>query len=313
MTATVHGRERAPRRLSHRAQQLGRRAQRLIYGDAPKQPLSLTTLASVWASLAVSALTFWFVLYALLLSGFQQNRDNSVLYSQLREQLSGATTPIGGIITPGTPIALLESGHGGLGKLVVVEGTAPTDLRGGPGHVRSTPLPGQAGVSVLYGRSITYGGPFADIGQFKAGQTLGVTTGQGQFTYVVDRVRRAGDPLPPPPADGVGRLMLETTSGRGLSPTSLLYVDATLKGKAVDAPSGRLDATPANERAMAVDYTGMINLVLWLQALLVIGVVVVWARVRWGLPQAWLIGLPLLIAVLWGTTGNVMMMLPNLL
>jgi sortase A len=306
MTATAHGRATVPQRLSHRAQHL-------IYGDAPKQPLSLSTLASVWASLAVSALTFWFVLYALLLSGFQQSRDNSVLYSQLREQLSGATTPIGGIITPGTPIALLESGHGGLGKLVVVEGTAPTDLRSGPGHVRNTPLPGQAGVSVLFGRSITYGGPFGGISQFKPGQTLGVTTGQGQFTYVVDRVRRAGDPLPPPLAVGAGRLMLETTSGRGLSPTSLFYVDATLKGKAVDAPSGRLDVTPANERAMAVDYTGMIKLVLWLQALLVIGVLVVWARVRWGLPQAWLTGLPLLIAVLWGTTGNVMMMLPNLL
>jgi sortase A len=328
MTASAHGRRRGRNRpdglgpvgfrfdrlrSGHSSKQGFRpRLSHAFYGDAPKRPLSLSELASVWTLLAISALTAWFVLYAMLLSGFQQNRNNSVLYSQLREGLSGATTPIGGIIAPGTPIALLESANGGIGKLVVVEGTSPSDLRNGPGHLRDTPLPGQVGVSVLYGRSLTYGGPFGHVTGFRAGQTIGVTTGQGQFTYVVDRVRRAGDPLPTPLATGGSRLLLETTSGRGLSATSLVYVDATLKGSAVQAPSGRLAATPTNERAMAVDHTGLIKLVLWLQALLLLGVLIVWARARWGLAQAWMVGLPSLIAVLWGTTGNVMMMLPNL-
>jgi sortase A len=39
---------------------------------------------------------------------------------------------------------------------------------------------------------------------------------------------------------------------------------------------------------------------------------VVWARARWGTGQAWLIGLPLMLAVLWGSSGNVLMLLPNL-
>ncbi|NHA00350.1 hypothetical protein G5V59_10155 [Nocardioides sp. W3-2-3] len=46
---------------------------------------------------------------------------------------------------------------------VVVEGTAPGDLFAGPGHLRSTVLPGQAGTSLVYGRAATYGGPFGRL------------------------------------------------------------------------------------------------------------------------------------------------------
>lgn len=285
----------------------------LIRPAGPVVPLSPATIASIWTMAALSALAAWFVLYTVLFSGLQESRNNSVLYSQLRESLSGATTPIGGVIKPGTPIALIDAPGTSLGRLVVVEGTAPTDLRNGPGHRRDTPLPGQPGVSVLYGRSVSYGGPFGGIAKLRAGQRFTITTGQGQFSYTVDRVRHAGDPLPLPMAAGSSRLMLETSTGIGLNPTSTVFLDASLDGKPVGAPDGRLTAVPQVEQAMATDSSGLIKLVLWIQLLLVVAVIVVWSRARWGAAQSWLIGLPMVFAVLWGATGNVLMLLPNLL
>ncbi|MDQ1733071.1 MAG: sortase [Pseudonocardiales bacterium] len=285
---------------------------KLLYGDGPIAPLSLPVVSAVWTAAALSALAAWFVLYAVVLSGLQQDRNNSVLYPQLREGLSGATTPIGGAIAPGTPIALVSAPVAGLSDVVVVEGTAPTDLRNGPGHRRDTPLPGQAGVSVLFGRSRTYGAPFKHIAAMQKGQSLTVTTGQGSFTYRVIGVRRAGDPLPTPLAAGGSRLMLETSTSTGLSSSNTVFVDAELKGASVAAPPGRLTGIPRNEQAMGNDTSGLIKLVLWAQALLLAMVAVVWAKARWGIGQAWLVGLPLILAVLWGATGNVLMLLPNL-
>ncbi len=289
------------------------RVKRLILTDKPAPPLSSPMLTTVWTMLAVSALAAWLLCYAVVLSGLQENRNNSVLYSKLREGLSGATTPIGGVIKPGTPIALIEAPGTALGKLVIVEGTAPSDLRNGPGHRRDTPLPGQPGVSILFGRSITYGGPFGEIGHFKTGQRLSITTGQGTFVYTVDRVRHAGDPLPTALPDGASRLLLETSTGLGFSSAHPLFVDATLTGKPVAAPDGRLSAVPAVEKAMASDTSGLIKLVLWVQLLLVVAAIVVWARARWGAAQSWLIGVPMILAALWGASGNIMMLLPNLL
>ena len=49
--------------------------------------------------------------------------------------------------------------------MVVVEGTTPGEPDAGPGHLRDTPLPGQAGVSVVFGRRATFGAPFASLPQ----------------------------------------------------------------------------------------------------------------------------------------------------
>jgi sortase A len=53
-------------------------------------------------------------------------------------------------------------------------------------------------------------------------------------------------------------------------------------------------------------------LVLWLQ-LLALGVVgIVLARLRWGAWQAWIVGLPVVIAALWGASSSAWLLLPNL-
>lgn len=275
-------------------------------------PMPAAARAAIWATVAVSVLAMWLLLYAFVFSALQQHRTNTVLYATLRQQLSEATAPVGGVIEPGTPVALLEAPVAGLSDSVVVEGTAPGDLRGGPGHLRSSPLPGQAGVAVLFGRSATFGAPFKHITGLRPGNVITVTTAQGRFEYRVDRVRRPGDPVPSQLEPGAGRLLLETSSGSSWSPTGTVYVDATLRGTAQPTPPGRPRAVPAFERAMHADTSVTLPLVLWLQALVLVAVGIVWARARWGAWQAWIVGVPLLVAILWGSSSTALMLIPNL-
>lgn len=280
--------------------------------QTPPQPIPPGVLATTWVLVTISLLAAWFLLYATVLSGLEQHRDNSMLYKEFRQNLAEATVPIAQPIAPSTPIALLQLPAAGIPDEVVVEGTAPTDLEKGVGHVRSTPLPGQPGVSVLYGRSITYGAPFGDIGGLAPGTTFSVTTGQGTFKYTVDRVRHLGDPLPPVlPANASG-LVLETSTGSMFSPSDPLFVDATLQGKTVGAAGPPLAAVPSSEQAFGTDHSHLPQLILWLQGLLIAVLLTVWAALRWGRWHAWLIGIPLILAALWGVTSNVMSLLPNL-
>lgn len=283
----------------------------------PRRPLSQGTVGVLWTLLSLGLLAVWFVSYAVLFSDIEQGAAQRQLYAEFREQLANATAPLGGPIERGSPVALMQAPTLGLTDQIVVEGTAAAQTALGPGHRSNTPLPGQVGVSVLYGRGVSFGAPFAQLGDQYKGEQITMTTAQGEFVYSVTDVRRAGDPLPKLLADGQSRLTLVSveTSGvfQGFAADSTVYLDATLIGKTVDSPAGRPTAVAVGEEIMAGDKTALMPLVLWLQALLVVSVAVVWARVRWGGWQTWVVGVPVVVAVLWGTTGTVFLLLPNLL
>lgn len=266
--------------------------------------------------LTVAVIALWAVAYLVVISPVQHDRAQQVLYSTFREQVAAATAPIGGLVPPGAPVALLEIPGLGL-REVVVAGTASGDLMTGPGHRRDTALPGQVGVSVLYGRASMFGAPFAQLTALRAGDQITVVTGQGVFDYRVDGVRRTGDPLLPPPEPDTSRLTLVTAEGDGrlaaIAADETVYVDATLLGEAQPAPSGRPAIIPPEEKAMTGDAGALIPLVLWLQALAVAGAGFVWARARWGRWQPWMIGVPLVLALAWVATENAARLLPNLL
>ncbi len=267
----------------------------------------------MWTALGISLLTAWFVLYALVLSGIQQHRDNAVLYSRLREGLSGATTPIGGDIASSTPIAAMTFPALGMTNGVIVEGTGPRDLAHGVGHRRDTPLPGQPGVSILYGRSLTFGAPFKGLAGVRRGARISVTTGEGSFTYLVEGVRHIGDPLPAPLAAGGSRLLLESSAGSALAPTAPVLLDAVLSGKSLPSAGTPQVTLPPPEQAFGTDTGVLPSLVFWLQGLVLALSATVWAALRWGRGQAWLVGLPLIVATLWGVSSTLMMLLPNLI
>jgi sortase A len=268
------------------------------------------------AFLVIGLATTWVLGYEVVLSGFEANHAQHRLYRELRTELALGTVPTGAPIDAGKPVALLDVPRAGIDHLVVVEGTSATELQQGPGHQRGTVLPGQHGVSVLLGRSLSYGGPFGGVDRLRTGDRITVTTSQGRFRYEVTGARRRGDPAPEAPAADSGRLTLVTALagnrlGR-LAPTDPVFVDAILVGKAA-APGPESTAVKDEKPLQHRASTGTLaELVLALQLLVAALAGVSWARSRWSSLAAWLAGAPVVLAALWLASSLAFRLLPNL-
>jgi len=291
-----------------------RRRGRVARQPLPPLPVWRWILSIVW--LLVTVLALWSAAYISFISGLQHTRVQHELYATFRGQAAQAFVPFGGVIKPGMAVAVISIPKADLKDEVIVEGTSSAQLRSGPGHLRSTAMPGQPGVSVLYGRSVAYGGPFKNIPSLKAGQKISVTTGQGQFSYLVTDVRRQGDLIPALPTGG-SRLTLATSQASGWrsgwAPNEAVFVDATLQGDSQPAPGGRLTTVASTDGLMGRQSGPLttMSLVLWLQLLVVVGCAIAWAQARWGRLQTWLVGAPIFLAVLWGTSNTAILLLPN--
>ncbi|MEO6605423.1 MAG: sortase [Aeromicrobium sp.] len=274
-------------------------------------------MAVVSTSMTVfSIVALWFVAHTLFLGALEQGRAQDRLYGEFRSQLAAATAPTGGIIRPGAPVALLSIP--GLGfEQVVSEGTSSGVLLAGPGHRRDTVLPGQVGVSVIYGRASTFGKPFANLVSSGASKTMTVVTGQGKTTYTLGEVRRAGDPMLPPPAATESRITLVSAEGSGrlgaLAPSEVVYIDATSVGTVFTPPGGRLNAISPAETPMASDTSVMPSLALCLGALALVTVGAIYSRDKFGTVRTWVIATPIVLALGWMTSDLTMYLLPNLL
>jgi sortase A len=267
---------------------------------------------AIGALIILGALAVWLAFYALVLSGFEASRAQTIKYSQIREQLGLMTAPLGGAIQPGTPVAIISAPGIGVQDLVVSEGTSSGDLMSGAGHRRDTVLPGQSGVSVIYARGTMFGAYFSDLASAKVGSDISVTTGQGEFVYRISGVRVAGDPLPSPLSPGAGRLTLVSSTG-GLAPSGVIYVDAALSGEAQPSVIGRPSSVPKAETAMQGDPSALFSLAVRLPLLIAALVFSLWLRTRWGAWQTWIVCVPLVMASLWLVSEAVVQLMPNLL
>lgn len=267
----------------------------------------------------VAVLALSFLVEVIVLGTLQHDRDQVRLTGEFRSELANAIAPVspfgedGKPLPAGTPVAIVEIPKLRL-REAVVEGTSSATLMSGPGHRRDTPLPGQAGTSVIAGRRATYGGPFRSLDQMAIGDKITVTTGQGQNVFAVLGLRRSGDPLPPAVTSNQGRLTLVTTAGPVLAPIDLLRVDAALvsatQPTSAQLPSRELSAA---EALMAGDRSALLGIFEWSVLLFACALATVWVRVNTGLRQAWLIGLPVLGPLCLFTFDKVAILLPNLL
>lgn len=267
-------------------------------------PLLATSL------LLLGVLLLGFVLHLAVVGAVVHARAQGLGYAELREDLANATAPVGPT-EPGRPVALLEVPGTSL-REVVREGTTATVLQSGPGHRRDSVLPGQAGTSVLFGRQAAFGAPFRGLADLRPGQQVAVTSGLGRAVFEVTGLRRAGDPAPAPLAAGEGRLTLVTADGTPFAPSGVLRVDARLIGTAFPGAAPAV-ALEERERALQGDPGALVPLLLLAQGLLLAACGVAWARTRWGARQAWVAGVPVLLALGLGTAHAASALLPNLL
>lgn len=270
-------------------------------------------------SLAILAtLCLGFVMTLSVFGTLKAQRDQRTAYDDYRFDLANGTAPVsqtdenGVLLAPGTSVAILEIPKLGL-QQVVAEGTTSGILMSGPGHRRDTVLPGQQGVSVVYGRRAAFGGPFRDLGDLRVGDEIKALTGQAESSYRVVAVRREGDVLPP--AAQKGRLVLLTADGRPWLPDGVIAVDADLQTDAqpADAKVVTAGSLAKAELPMQADPASWVALLLWSQALLIAAVAVVFAWARWGRWEAWLLGIPVVLAVAIGAFSQAAQLLPNLL
>ena len=283
-------------------------------------PSSNNSIAVIRVLYAFSGLMIWAVLYALVFGALQETRSQAVMYAKFRQELApgaaGAAAPIGAPITRGTPVAILEIPRIGL-RDVVVEGTSSGDLLKGPGHRADSPLPGEAGVSVVYGRAATFGAPFSRLEKLQPGDPITVVDGAGTFRYTVLDVRRTGSPLPQPIGATGSRLTLGSAAAHGwrsvLAPSAPIYVDADMQGTASAEPGGRPGSVPGGDKLMGVDTGALNSLVHWLALLGLTVAAAAWAFARWGRWQTWIVAAPTVGAALWLVSETAMRLLPNAL
>ena len=149
----------------------------------------------VWAGLLLLGL----VAYQLWGTGLETQRAQNRLEREFEELLAestgttvapeldtttGVAPPVTAPNRPNKALALIRIPSAGVSD-IVVDGVSASALRQGPGHVPDTPLPGRPGNSAIAGHRSSYGAPFGDLDRVEEGDTVEITTVEGQFVYTV--------------------------------------------------------------------------------------------------------------------------------
>ena len=279
------------------------------------------TVVLAGASLCIAAaLLLGFVINLAVLGSLTQHRDQKVAFDALRVQLAKGTAAVspkgvdGRLLPLGTPMAILSIPSLGV-KQVVFEGTTSRVLTHGPGHQRSSVLPGQAGSSVVMARRAAFGGPFAGLPNIRKGARIQTTTGQGAATYTVVNVLEGARAATGTADLPENRLTLITAGGLPFVASGVVRVEAVLQGTPQPAPPAAIadSALPAAEAALAGDSSAWVGLVFWLQALILASVGVIWLWLRWGRRQAWVIAVPVVLLLAMCAMNQAALLLPNVL
>jgi sortase A len=179
-----------------------------------------------------------------------------------------------------------------------VQGIGSDQTKMGPGHDPATPSPGQAGNAVVIGRRTTYGAPFRNLDALRAGDSIIVTTRQGQFLYTVVSSQTAplGDTKVVAPSTDARMSLI--TSDPPYHPGHELVVTAKMQGQGLQAPAA-LPLRPLDERpGRSTNLNGWGSILLWgeLLAASLAGTIYLYRR-RWNLAVTYLLTTPVLITL----------------
>lgn len=92
-------------------------------------------------------------------------------------------------VAAGESFAFISIPEIGLEDVVMYEGVDRETLKKGPGHMVTTPLPGQPGNAVISGHRTTHGRPFFDVDLLEVGDRVEVETEIGTHVYEIREIQ----------------------------------------------------------------------------------------------------------------------------
>ncbi|MFE9448810.1 class E sortase [Streptomyces sp. NPDC006739] len=185
--------------------------------------------------ITVGALMVLFVAYVLFWTGVRADSAMSDQIDQLHQQwsrASGTHRPAGPTVAPagpaqpasyhyGKPFAIMYIPRLGFTwNKPVLEGTGTDVLKKGLAHYARTAGLGQVGNFAVAGHRRTYGDPFKDFPELRAGDAIVLTDGTSWFTYRIDKGPYKTVPTDVEVIDPVPRTSGYTRPGRYLTLTT---------------------------------------------------------------------------------------------
>ena len=146
--------------------------------------------------IGVGLLMFLFVGYQLWGTAIQEAQSQNKLENTFKDMIREISieNPVAGIanttqepifVNRGDGVFLIQMPTINVAKYVVA-GVETADLKKGPGHYPSTPLPGELGNSAIAGHRTTYGEPFRHLDDLEIGDPIIITDLFNRtFTYSV--------------------------------------------------------------------------------------------------------------------------------
>ena len=238
-----------------------------------------------------------FLFYVYLFSALTGARgQNELLHSLIGNKKAVFSLATDHLPNDGQPVAIMTIPSIGLHQAVVL-GTSPADLQKGPGLVSSnglSGLPGEQGTAIVAGKRVSFGGPFAKLGNLVIGDQIKVVDGGGSFEFTVTGISTVTDGPVTVPESGTSWLVLVTSNSAWL-PSGRLVVTA------------RIDGTPATQAASSTtsyslpdlggDPSAGILAALWALGFLGVLLGMAFAIRRWRqVWVTWLLAAPLLLA-----------------
>ncbi len=264
-----------------------------------------------WILVGVGAFIVLFAMYEFFLSGLTHSRAQRDRLRDFKDVITSGVGTLPSWSPPlGSPMGTLQIPAIGMQE-VVVQGTTPDLLKGGPGHLRTSSLPGHVGNSVIDGRRTTYGGPFGSINELVQGNTIQIVTPQGPFTYVVvgKRVVMPGQPDVVGPSTDT-RLTL-VTSSPAIAARGRLVIIAKLQGTPLLALDRPIPPLGSDETGLAGDLGAFGPIGVWVEflALAIVLTLLIWRR-KWNHRVTYLLAMPIVLALLLLVFENLDRLLP---
>lgn len=250
-------------------------------------------------------LTLWLV----VLSALPHHRHQMELERSFLAALANGVAPVDQPVPTGAPLALLEIPTLDVEE-IVVEGTDSQQLARGPGHLRTSSLLNQPGVSVVIGRRVAYGGPFCDLDELQLDDTVTVTTGQGRVEYRVAEVRtHAADDASAFVAAGPA-LLLVSSDPPIWGSARIVAVARPISD--VFPPGVRVRQPPAaaDELGLAGSRRAAVGLLIWAQLFVVAALAGLFLTRRWRRWPGWMLVAPVVAALGWVMLEQLSLLLP---